>query len=447
MGKIQFPDDFYWGTATASYQIEGAYNEDGRGPSIWDTFSNTPGKVLNGDTGDVACDSYHRIDEDIELLKGLGVNMYRFSIAWPRVYPHGSGEPNPRGLDYYEELIDKLLANGIEPFVTLYHWDLPQALQDVRGWENRATIDAFIAYSETVFRRLNGKVKRWLTLNEPWCISILSNFIGAHAPGKQNMQAALDVAHHILVAHGLTVKRFRELGIEGEIGFAPNTEWREPYSTRPEDVRAAALRNGSFNEWFLSPVLKGSYPQLLLDYYASKGYELKIMPGDMEIIAEPIDFLGINYYTGSLLRHSPGNDFYDSEEISAYFNKTGFDWNIYADGFYNVLTWIQRTYCDIPIYITENGACYEADIVDGKINDAERISFLRDHFMALHRAIESGVPIKGCMVWSLMDNFEWAYGYSKPFGLVHVNFNTLERIPKASYYWYNEIIRNSALDV
>jgi len=447
MAVIQFPKDFYWGTATASYQIEGAFDEDGRGPSIWDTFSKTPGKVLNGDTGDVACDSYHRVDEDVKLLKELGVSMYRFSIAWPRVYPQGRGEANPKGLDYYEELVDKLLANGIEPFVTLYHWDLPQALQDEGGWENRATIDAFVTYSETVFNRLNGKVKKWLTLNEPWCISILSNFIGAHAPGKQDMQAALDVAHHILVAHGLTVKRFRELGIDGEIGYAPNTEWREPYSSKPEDVRAVALRNGSFNEWFLSPVLKGEYPQLLVDHYASKGFRIKIEPGDMDIIAEPIDFLGINYYTGSLLRHSPGNDLYDSEEISAQFARTGFDWNIYPDGFYNVLTWITRTYGDIPIYITENGACYEKDVVDGKIEDEERIRFLRDHFIALHRAMESGVPVKGFMVWSLMDNFEWAFGYSKPFGLVHIDFNTLERIPKASYYWYNSVINNSSLDL
>lgn len=447
MTTVQFPKDFKWGTATAAYQIEGAFDEDGRQASIWDTFAKTPGKVLNGDTGDVACDSYHRIDEDVKLLKELGISVYRFSIAWPRIIPQGRGEINAQGLAYYEELIDKLIANDIEPFVTLYHWDLPQTLQDEGGWENRATIDAFVQYAEAVFHKFNGKVKRWITLNEPWCISILSNYIGAHAPGKQDLQAALDVAHHILVAHGKTVKRFRELGIQGEIGYAPNTEWRTPYSTSPEDVMAAQLRNGSFNEWFLSPVLKGEYPELLVNWYANKGFNVKVEAGDMEIISQPIDFLGINYYTGSLIRHAEGNDLYDSEEISSSFSKTDFDWNIYADGFYNVLTWITGTYGQIPIYITENGACYEADVVDGKVNDAARISFLRDHIMALHRAIQSGVPVKGYMVWSLMDNFEWAFGYSKPFGLVHINFETLERTPKESYYWYKQLVQSNDLDV
>ncbi|MFX3633099.1 MAG: GH1 family beta-glucosidase [Candidatus Pristimantibacillus sp.] len=447
MPNIQFPNHFLWGTATAAYQIEGAFEEDGRGASIWDTFSKTPGKVLNGHTGDIACDSYHRIDEDIHLLKQLGVRVYRFSIAWPRLFPQGRGELNTAGLAYYEELIDKLLANGIEPFVTLYHWDLPQSLQDNGGWENRDTIDAFVKYAETVFIRLNGKVKKWITLNEPWCISILSNYIGAHAPGKQDLQAALDVAHHILVAHGQTVKRFRELGIVGEIGYAPNTEWREPYSSNKKDVQTALLRNASFNEWFLSPVLKGEYPQEVVDWYKSKGFVVKIEQGDMETISQPIDFLGINYYTGSLIRHRPGNDLYDSEEISIGYEKTDFDWNIYADGFYHVLTWITKEYGTIPIYITENGACYEAEKLDGKVQDESRIKFLEKHILAMHRALQSGVDLRGYMVWSLMDNFEWAFGYTKPFGLVHIDFDTLERTPKSSYYWYQHLIARGSLDV
>lgn len=442
MAIMRFPDSFKWGTATASYQIEGAFDEDGRLPSIWDTFSKTPGKVLHGHNGDVACDSYHRIDDDVRLLKELGVKMYRFSIAWPRVIPQGRGEVNEKGLAYYEELVDKLLANGIEPFVTLYHWDLPQSLQDEGGWENRATIDAFVSYSEAVFAKLNGKVKHWITLNEPWCISILSNYIGEHAPGKQNLQSALDVAHHILVAHGKTVRRFRELGISGEIGYAPNTEWREPYSTKPEDVQTAALRIAAFNEWFLSPVFKGEYPQIAVDWYASKGATVKIEPGDMEIISEKIDFVGINYYTGSLVRHNPGNDLYDSEEIGSGYEKTDFNWNIYADGFYNVLTWITETYGQIPIYITENGACY-----DEPINDNERSAYLHKHIIALHRALESGVDLRGYMVWSLMDNFEWAFGYTKRFGLVHIDFETLERTPKASYNWYKQVIEQGGLEI
>jgi beta-glucosidase len=286
MPKIRFPDDFKWGAATASYQVEGAYNEDGRGLSIWDTFCRTPGKVLGGDNGDVACDSYHRYEEDIALMKELGIDMYRFSIAWPRIFPHGTGEVNQKGLDFYVRFVNTLLANGIEPVCTLYHWDLPQALQDQGGWANRATIDAFVGYAEVVFKALSGKINKWLTINEPWCVSFLSNFLGIHAPGNRDLQLAIDVAHHLLVAHGKTVRKFRELGLEGEIGYAPNVTWLEPYSNRPEDVEACKRATGWFVEWFFDPVFKGRYPEFLVEWFSARGAEVPIDDGGMEIISE-----------------------------------------------------------------------------------------------------------------------------------------------------------------
>ncbi|WP_138494666.1 GH1 family beta-glucosidase [Paenibacillus pinistramenti] len=446
MTSFKFPEDFIFGSATSSYQIEGAYNEGGRGMSIWDTFARTPGKVENGDTGDLACDSYHLYKEDVQLLKNMGAKAYRFSVAWPRIIPDGDGAVNQEGLDYYHRLVDELLANGIEPMCTLYHWDLPQALQDKGGWESRETIAAFVRYAETMFKSFEGKIKNWLTFNEPWCVSFLSNELGAHAPGKTDFQAALDVAHHLLVAHGETVKRFRELGTEGSIGIAPNTEWFEPFTNSQEDIDACARRNAYFNGWFFDPVFKGQYPQLALDWYKSKGYEPPVQPGDMETICQPIDFLGINYYTGGIGRNNPDEGILEFEVVDAAFDKTDFDWNIYPQGFYSVLTWVKANYGDIPIYITENGAYYESEEDNGQYRDPKRIEYLRKHLIQLNRAIASGVNVKGYFLWSLMDNFEWAFGYSKPFGLVHVDFKTFKRTPKDSYYWYKQVIANSALE-
>jgi len=271
MAIIQFPKDFLWGAATASYQVEGAANEDGRKPSIWDTFSRTPGKVKNGDHGDVACDSYHRYEEDIEIMADLGINVYRFSVAWPRVIPDGVGEVNEKGLDYYRRFIDKLLEAGIEPMLTLYHWDLPQALQDQGGWANRATVDAFVKYAEVLYKEFDGKVKYWLTINEPWCVSFLSNFIGEHAPGNRDLNLALQISHHLLLAHGKAVQRFRELGISGKIGYAPNVEWKEPFSNREEDIEASRREVGFLLDWFFDPVFKGKYPEFLVDWFKEKG--------------------------------------------------------------------------------------------------------------------------------------------------------------------------------
>ncbi|CAH0120587.1 Beta-glucosidase [Paenibacillus sp. CECT 9249] len=446
MALVQFPKDFVWGAATAAYQIEGAHNEDGRGMSIWDTFSGTPGKVYNGDNGNIACDSYHRYEEDVELLKDLGVRAYRFSVAWPRIYPQGRGEINPKGLEFYHKFVDRLLANGIEPMCTLYHWDLPQALQDEGGWDNRATIDAYVDYAETMFRSFAGKIKKWITFNEPWCISILSNLLGEHAPGYRDFQLALNVGHHVLVAHGETVKRFRALGVEGEIGIAPNTEWFEPYSAKPEDAAACDRRNAYFNGWFIEPLFKGEYPAIASDWYKKAGFEPPVRNGDMETIRQPIDFLGINYYTGGVGRKGD-DDPLGFEAVDVGFDKTDIGWNIYPQGLLNVLNWIRNEYGGIPIYITENGACYDDVKAEGGIRDAKRIDYIKKHLIQLNRAIESGVNVKGYMLWSLMDNFEWAWGYSKRFGLVHVDFRTLERTKKDSYYWYKKIAEVGWLEV
>lgn len=443
MTIIEFPKDMKWGAATASYQIEGAVNEGGRGVSIWDTFSKTPGNVVNGDNGDVACDSYHRYKEDVQIMKELGIKVYRFSVAWPRIFPNGTGEVNKEGLEYYHNLIDELLANDIEPMCTLYHWDLPQILQDKGGWGNRETIDAFVAYAEVMFKEFSGKIKQWITLNEPWCISFLSNYIGVHAPGNKDLQLATQISHHLLVAHGKTVQKFRELNVDGEIGIAPNTTWLEPYSNRQQDIDACNREIAWYLEWFMDPVFKGSYPHFMLDWFANKGVHLEIEDGDMEVIHQPIDFIGINYYTGHVARYKENEGLLDWELVELNYERTDIGWPIFPEGFYKVLCRIKDNYGDVPIYITENGSCYNNEVENGRVKDVGRISYLEQHLTALHRAISSGVNIKGYLTWSLMDNFEWAEGYTMRFGIVHVNYRTLERTKKDSYYWFKQTIANN----
>ncbi|MGD6968071.1 GH1 family beta-glucosidase [Rossellomorea vietnamensis] len=447
MAIIEFPKDMKWGAATAAYQIEGAAFEGGRGLSIWDTFSHTPGNVVNGDNGDVACDSYHRYEEDIELMKELGIDTYRFSVSWPRIFPDGTGEVNQEGVQYYHNFIDSLLASGIEPMCTLYHWDLPQALQDKGGWENRETVEAFAEYAAFMFKEFNGKIKNWLTINEPWCVSFLSNFIGVHAPGYQDLQLATTISHHLMLAHGKAVTRFRESGIEGGIGYAPNTEWNEPFSDRQEDIDASNRATGWFIEWFFDPVFKGSYPEFMLEWFEQKGVTLKIEEGDMETISQKIDFLGINYYTGSVARYKKDHELFDVEKVDIGYEKTDIGWNIYPEGFYKVLCKIKDQYGDVPIYITENGACYNDGVEDGRVKDDRRIQYLKQHLTSLQRSIDSGVNIKGYLTWSLLDNFEWAEGYDKRFGLIHIDFQTLKRTKKDSYYWYKQIVNNGWFDM
>lgn len=445
MTIFQFPQDFKWGTATAAYQIEGAHLEDGRGLSIWDTFSHTPGKVFNGDNGDIACDSYHRYKEDVQLIKELGINTYRFSISWPRIIPDGDGEINVKGLEYYHNFVDELIENGIEPFCTLYHWDLPQALQDIGGWENRRTVDAFVKYSEVMFREFGGKIKFWLTFNEPWCIAFLSNLIGAHAPGNRDLQTALNVAHGVLVAHGKSVQKFRELGIEGQIGIAPNTEWAVPYSKSKEDQEVCDRAIAIFLDWFLDPIYKGEYPQFMVEWFEKQGAVVPIQDGDMEIIAQPIDLLGLNYYTMGVLRYNPDGDILHAEVIDMGLNVTDIGWPVESRGLYEVLHYLQK-YGNNDIYITENGACINDEVENDSVQDHRRISYLKQHIAQIHRAINDGLHIKGYMAWSLLDNFEWAEGYRMRFGLVHVNYRTLVRTPKESFYWYQNVVKNNWME-
>ncbi|HWO54885.1 MAG TPA: GH1 family beta-glucosidase [Paenibacillus cookii] len=445
MSIFQFPSDFRWGAATAAYQIEGAYAEDGRGLSIWDTFSHTPGKVKNGDNGDVACDSYHRYKEDIAYMKELGITTYRFSVSWPRIYPQGRGEVNLAGLDFYHRFVDELLKNGIEPFCTLYHWDLPQALQDEGGWNNRDTAIAFKQYAETMFKEFSGKIKKWITLNEPWCSSFLSNYLGVHAPGYRDLQLAVNVAHNLLRAHGEAVRSYREHGYDGEIGIAPNITWAYPYTSSEQDKEVCQRAIEWTWDWFLDPIYFGRYPERLLKVFEKGGAKPDVQPGDMETIRQPVDFIGGNYYTASVRRYAPGNNLFDDEELNMGYDRTDIGWPLDSVGLYDSLRYTHQKYGNVPIYITENGACINDEPVDGKVNDIRRIQYLRQHIISMHRAISDGVPVKGYMEWSLLDNFEWAEGYGMRFGLIHVDYRTLKRTPKESFYWYQKLAKNNFL--
>lgn len=445
MTIFQFSKDFKWGTATAAYQIEGSATADGRGPSIWDTFAKTPGKVFNGDNGDMACDSYHRYEEDIALMNQLGIQSYRFSVSWSRILPDGDGEINQAGLDYYHRFVDKLLENGIEPFCTLYHWDLPQTLQDAGGWESSRTVEAFVKFSEIMYREFNGKIKSWLTFNEPWCIAFLSNLLGAHAPGNRDLQTALNVGHGLLLAHGKSVKKFRELGTEGKIGIAPNMEWAVPYSKSEADKAASERHIAWFADWFLDPVFKGEYPHFMVDWFEQAGAKVDVKPGDMEIISQPIDHLGINYYTMSVDRYNPDSGVLGFEQVDMGLIQTDIGWPVESRGLYEALHYLQK-YGNIDIYITENGACINDEVEYGQVKDFRRISYLQQHIAQIHRAITDGIQVKGYMAWSMMDNFEWAEGYRMRFGLVHVDYRSLVRTPKESFYWYQNVIRNNWLE-
>ena len=446
MSKIIFPDNFVWGAATASYQIEGAAYEDGKGESIWDRFSHTPGKVINGDTGDVACDHYHRYKQDIKMMKEMGLKGYRMSISWPRIFPEGKGKANQKGVDFYKSIIDELLENGIEPAVTLYHWDLPQALQDKGGWVNRDTCDYFAEYASYMYEALGDKAKKWITHNEPWCAAFLGYAEGVHAPGLKDYSLAVQASHNLLLSHAKAVQAYRQSNKNGKVGITLNMYPVYPKSQSPEDKAAAALRDGYGNRWFIDPVLKGEYPKDMLEFYQKKLNSPVIQPGDMELISgNLIDFLGVNYYSRAVMKKSDKDPLFNYEEIhpegSDY---TDMNWEIYPQGLYDLLTRINKEYNSPHIYITENGAAFK-DVLssDGTVNDFDRLDYLKKHFYEAYRAIQDGVKLDGYYVWSLMDNFEWALGYTKRFGLVYVDFATQKRILKKSAYWYKDVIKNN----
>ena len=439
----QFPDGFLWGTATASFQIEGATKADGRGESIWDRFAATPGKVLNGATGDPACESYYRYAEDIALIKAMNNNAYRFSVAWPRVIPDGDGAVVKVGLDYYDRLVDALLEAGITPLVTLYHWDLPQVLQDKGGWTNRATIDAFLRYVDVAVSCFGDRVKMWSTFNEPWCVSILSYEIGEHAPGYHDRKMALQAAHNVLVAHGKAVPIIRERSPQSKVGIVLNMGLAYPMMDTPADHECAELEHARHNLWFIDPIMGNGYPQNAWQFYGDTVPE--VQSDDMESMYPALDFLGVNYYQRIIAHDPAGGEGNLLNQRST--NVSDRNWEIYPSGLYDLLLWLHQNYPQIPeIHVTENGMSLYDVVEDGEVHDPRRIEFLKQHFAAAHAALDAGVPLKGYFVWSLMDNFEWAFGYGSRFGLAYVDFPTQQRILKDSGHWFGQVAAANALE-
>lgn len=455
-GLVHFPSGFAWGAATSSYQIEGAALEDGRGESIWDRFSKTPGKVEDGTNGDIACDHYHRFREDIALMKRLGIKHYRFSVAWPRILPTGRTKVNQAGLDFYGRLVDALLEAGIEPYVTLYHWDLPQVLQDEGGWARRPVVEAFVEYSRIVARALGDRVKKWITHNEPWCTSMLGYQEGRHAPGLKDWRAALAASHHVLLSHGLAVPVIRSESPGAEVGITLNLTPAEPASPSAADHDASRHFDGFFNRWFLDPVFGRHYPaDMVADYIAAghlppEGLTF-VQPGDLEAIAVKCDFLGINYYSRAVLRSSKVPEEKNEPRtvhLAPEREWTDMGWEVHSDGLRELLLRIHFDYRPRKIYVTENGASYATPpTAEGRVPDEQRLTFLRDHFLAARRAMDGGVPLAGYFVWSLMDNFEWDRGYSQRFGIVWVDYRTQQRIAKDSALWYQRVISENAVPV
>lgn len=439
---MKFPDGFLWGSATSSYQIEGAVATDGRLPSIWDTFSHTPGRVVNGDNGDVANRHYELFRDDVAMMADLGLQAYRFSIAWPRVFPHGTGPLNEKGLAFYDSLIDALLEKNIEPMITLYHWDLPQALQDKGGWLSRDTVHAFADYAALIAETLGDRVKHIATHNEPWCIGFLGHWMGEHAPGERgNLKAALQVIHHVLLSHGLAVQAMRAIRPEADLGIVLNHTWAHAASEGEADIQAAHRYDGFFNRWFLDPLFRGEYPADMLALYGDDAPVVEA--GDLSSISTPIDFLGVNYYSRAVIA--------DGSQMPLRLNyvrgegaRTAMDWEVYAPGLCNILTRIHRDYHPKALYVTENGAAYD-DVLDehGAVHDADRVEFLRQHLEAARCAIDNGAPLKGYFVWSLMDNFEWAWGFEKRFGIVYVDYASQQRVLKDSALWFRERIADN----
>ena len=443
--KISFPPNFIWGAATAAYQIEGAWNEDGKGESIWDRFSHTPGKIEGEDTGDVACDHYHRWREDVALMRRLGLQAYRFSISWPRILPAGRGKINAAGIDFYSQLVDALLEAGIEPYVTLYHWDLPQPLQDQGGWPARMIVDAFVEYTDVVSRALGDRVRNWITLNEPWVSAFVGYRDGRHAPGHTDLGEAIAASHHLLLAHGQAVPVIRDNCPDADVGITLNLSPQEPASPSIADRKKATWMDGYINRWFLDPLVGRGYPQ---DMVKSFGSAMEfVQAGDLDTISRPVDFMGVNYYTRNIARADDVSE-EDNKQRTVFRGDeiTEMDWEVYPEGIYNILGRLHFDYAFPSIYITENGAAFPDKVgPDGQVDDPARLSYVKRHLEMVHRAIHVGVPVKGYFVWSLFDNFEWGFGYSKRFGIVYVDCQTQQRIPKSSAKWYRQVIRENAV--
>lgn len=440
-----FPSNFTWGAGTSAYQIEGAARQDGKGPSIWDKFTHDPGRIADGSNGDIACDHYNRFEEDVELMKELGINAYRFSIAWTRILPDGRGQVEPRGLDFYDRLIDKLLESDITPWVTLYHWDLPQALEDRGGWPNRQTADHFVNYTDIVSRQFGDRVKNWITINEPWVAGFIGYYDGSHAPGRKSLKDGLSAVHTLLLAHGQATNVIRENTPDAKIGIALNLIPVYPATESAEDKAAAVRQDGYQNRWFLDPLYKGKYPEDMLDLSSQDMPEIK--DTDMQTISSRTDFLGVNYYLPFFAKNNPNNLPLQTEEIDRPdLDHTDMGWLVYPDGLYDILRRLVNDYSVENLYVTENGAATREEISpDGRILDPKRIEYIEKHLDACHRAIQANLGLKGYFAWSLMDNFEWAEGYKMRFGLIRVDFDTQERTIKESGRRYKQIISNNAI--
>jgi beta-glucosidase len=439
------PSDFIWGVATSAYQVEGAVDAGGRTPSIWDTFSRVPGAIDNGDTGDVACDHYRRWPEDIALLRRLGVDAYRFSVAWPRVLPEGTGRPNPAGLDFYSRMVDALLEAGIRPFVTLYHWDLPQVLQDKGGWPERHTAEAFAEFVAVVAARLGDRVGDWITINEPLCVAWLGHLEGRMAPGERDLGRAMRAAHHALLGHGLAIQAVRSAAaLPASLGIVCNLSPCVPATDRPEDVAAARRADGHVNRWWLDPVFGHGYPADMIEVY---GIEPPVRDGDLALIASPTDFFGLNYYFRQVIVDDPDGPAPFARQVPVPGSvQTAMDWEMYPAGLSQLLVRVHEEYAPGRIFVTESGSAWRDEVTPtGEIEDKERTDHLEQHIDACLQAMVRGAPLAGYFVWSLLDNFEWAYGYDKRFGLVHVDYATQRRTVKASGHRYAELIRASRL--
>ncbi len=454
MSSLPFPPGFLWGVATSSYQVEGSSGVDGRGESIWDRFAATPGKIEDASDGKVACDHYRRWPEDVALMRALGLNAYRFSIAWPRVLPNGRGAVNAAGLDFYDRLVDGLLAAGLSPMATLYHWDLPQPLQDKGGWASRDTASAFVDYAQAVSMRLGDRVKHWVTHNEPWCIATLGYEQGAHAPGLRDPAQALLAAHHVLLSHGWTVPVLRRNAPGAEVGIVLIASQVEPATGSEADRDAARWFDGFFNRWYLDPVFRGSYPADAVEDRVRRGHLPPgplafVQPGDLAAISAPLDFLGLNYYSRNVLSGVAGPAGEPAPRTVPMAPRealTDMGWEVWPQGLEDVLRRISSEYRPARIYVTENGAAYaDGPDDDGRVQDQRRRLFIHGHLRALRRAIAAGVPVAGYFHWSLLDNFEWGHGYTKRFGLVHVDYATQRRTPKESALFYRDVVAANAV--